>query len=75
MDDISLARVQILFWTLLNLGLFVIKSILDGEIWEVGNGRPDGYVLGCYLSPKILKGGETPEEVYPLIILHATNPR
>jgi len=31
----SLAKAQLLFWTLLAAGLFVFKSLQDGELWEV----------------------------------------
>jgi len=33
--ELSLAKAQMLFWTLLLLVLFISKSILDGAIWEV----------------------------------------
>ena len=33
--QISLPRVQMLFWTMLNVSLFLVKSTLDGELWEV----------------------------------------
>ena len=33
--ELSLAKAQMLFWTLLLLVLFIAKSILDGAIWEV----------------------------------------
>ena len=33
--ELSLSKAQMLFWTLLLLVLFVSKSILEGQIWEV----------------------------------------
>ena len=32
---VSIARAQMLFWTLLVVLLFVVKSSLDGELWDV----------------------------------------
>ncbi len=31
----SLAKAQILFWTMLTLILFVVKSMLEGQLWDV----------------------------------------
>jgi hypothetical protein len=31
----SLAQAQVLFWTVITLALFVVKSIVDGRLWEV----------------------------------------
>jgi len=35
--DLSLAKVQMLFWTVITLNLFIVKSIGDGELWSVPN--------------------------------------
>jgi len=32
---LSLARAQMVFWTILTLFLFIVKSILDGNLWAV----------------------------------------
>jgi len=32
---LSLARAQMVFWTVLTLFLFIVKSILDGNLWAV----------------------------------------
>jgi len=34
-SDTSLAKVQLIFWTLLTLFLFSVKSLVEGELWEV----------------------------------------
>ena len=34
-DEISLPKAQMLFWTLLSVVLFLVKSTLDGVLWEV----------------------------------------
>ena len=31
----SIAKAQMLFWTLTTLSLFVVKSLLEGELWDV----------------------------------------
>lgn len=31
----SLAKAQVLFWTLITLIVFVVKSVLDGQLWDV----------------------------------------
>jgi len=33
--QLSLARAQMLFWTLLILAMFVVKSVMDGDAWNV----------------------------------------
>lgn len=54
--ELSLAKAQMLFWTLLLLVLFISKSILDGAIWEVP--WPLVALLGFsqagYLAPKLV---------------------
>ena len=35
--DLSLAKAQMLFWTVITLGLFIVKSIGEGELWSVPN--------------------------------------
>jgi len=53
--ELSLAKAQMLFWTLLLLVLFISKSILDGRIWEVP--WPLVALMGFsqvgYLAPKL----------------------
>jgi hypothetical protein len=53
--ELSLAKAQMLFWTALLLVLFVSKSILEGEIWDVP--WPLVALLGFsqagYLAPKL----------------------
>jgi hypothetical protein len=34
-ERLSLARAQMLFWTGLTVVLFVVKSVLEGTLWEV----------------------------------------
>jgi len=34
-DFLSLAKVQLLFWTVITLILFITKSYLDGQLWDV----------------------------------------
>ncbi|MFH1215446.1 MAG: hypothetical protein V1706_02990 [Pseudomonadota bacterium] len=54
----SLAKAQMLFWTIISIILFVVKSILDGIIWDV----PTQLVLlmgisqGSYMSLKQIAG-------------------
>jgi hypothetical protein len=52
---LSLAKAQMLFWTLLLLVLFISKSILDGAIWEVPWPLVAlmGFSQAGYLAPKL----------------------
>ncbi len=52
---LSLAKAQMLFWTLLLIALFVSKSILDGVIWEVPWPLVTlmGFSQAGYLAPKV----------------------
>jgi hypothetical protein len=34
-EELSIAKAQMVFWTGLMLALFVIKSVLDGRLWDV----------------------------------------
>lgn len=54
--ELSLAKAQMLFWTLLLLVLFVSKSILDGAIWEVPWALVAlmGFSQAGYLAPKLV---------------------
>lgn len=53
--ELSLAKAQMLFWTVLLLALFVSKSILDGVIWEVPWALVAlmGFSQAGYLAPKL----------------------
>ena len=53
--ELSLAKAQMLFWTLLLLVLFISKSILDGTIWEVPWPLVAlmGFSQAGYLAPKL----------------------
>jgi hypothetical protein len=53
--ELSLAKAQMLFWTVLLLVLFVSKSILDGAIWEVPWALVAlmGFSQASYLAPKL----------------------
>jgi hypothetical protein len=53
--ELSLAKGQMLFWTVLLLVLFVSKSILDGAIWEVPWALVAlmGFSQTGYLAPKL----------------------
>lgn len=54
--ELSLAKAQMLFWTLLLLVLFISKSILDGVIWEVPWPLVAlmGFSHAGYLAPKLV---------------------
>lgn len=54
--DLSLAKAQMLFWTLLLLVLFVAKSILDGVIWDVPWPLVAlmGFSQAGFLAPKLV---------------------
>lgn len=54
--ELSLAKAQMLFWTLLLLVLFISKSILDGVIWEVPWPLVAlmGFSQAGYLAPKLV---------------------
>ncbi|WHZ22687.1 MAG: hypothetical protein OJF47_001799 [Nitrospira sp.] len=54
-SELSLAKAQMLFWTVLLLVLFLSKSILDGTIWEVPWGLVAlmGFSQAGYLAPKL----------------------
>jgi hypothetical protein len=53
--ELSLAKAQMLFWTVLLLVLFISKSILDGEIWDVPWPLVAlmGFSQAGYLAPKV----------------------
>jgi len=34
-EDADLVKAQLLFWTVITLTIFVVKSIVDGELWDV----------------------------------------
>jgi hypothetical protein len=53
--QLSLAKSQMLFWTVLLLVLFLSKSILEGEIWDVPWGLVAlmGFSQAGYLAPKV----------------------
>ena len=54
-SELSLAKAQMLFWTLLLLVIFVSKSILDGVIWDVPWPLVAlmGFSQAGYLAPKL----------------------
>ena len=54
--ELSLAKAQMLFWTLLLLVLFISKSILEGAIWEVPWPLVAlmGFSHAGYLAPKLV---------------------
>jgi len=58
---LSLARAQMVFWTVITLGIFVSKSILDGALWQVPVELVGlmGMSQLAYLAPK-LKSNVTP---------------
>jgi hypothetical protein len=58
---VSLSRAQMLFWTCLMLLLFVLKSTMDGELWEVPWEMVAlmGLSQASYLAPKLLPDGKT----------------
>lgn len=63
----SLPKAQMLFWTVLMLFLFVVKSIADGVLWEVPWEMVAlmGMSQAAYLSPHLIsvnKSGETPSD-------------
>jgi hypothetical protein len=53
--ELSLAKAQMLFWTVLLLLLFISKSILDGAIWDVPWALVAlmGFSQAGYLAPKL----------------------
>lgn len=53
--ELSLAKAQMLFWTLLLIVIFVSKSILDGVIWDVPWPLVAlmGFSQAGYLAPKL----------------------
>ncbi len=54
--ELSLAKAQMLFWTVLLLVLFISKSILDGAIWEIPWPLVAlmGFSQAGYLAPKLV---------------------
>jgi hypothetical protein len=54
--ELSLAKAQMILWTLLLLVLFVVKSILDGVIWDVPWPLVAlmGFSQAGYLAPKLV---------------------
>lgn len=53
--ELSLAKAQMLFWTVLLIVLFVSKSLLDGAIWEVPWALVAlmGFSQAGFLAPKL----------------------
>ena len=53
--ELSIARAQMVFWTALTLTLFVVKSILDGSLWQVPWEMVAlmGLSQASYLAPKL----------------------
>ncbi|NJL58469.1 MAG: hypothetical protein HC887_01250 [Desulfobacteraceae bacterium] len=66
----SLPKAQMLFWTVLMLYLFVVKSIADGELWKVPWEMVAmmGMSQAAYLSPH-LPGVRKKNPVKCLILL------
>ncbi len=66
-ESLSLARAQMIFWTGVTLILFVVKSTLDGILWQVP--WEVVWLMGMsqvgYLSPKMLKTAQTGGSVEP----------
>lgn len=60
--ELSLAKAQMVFWTLLLLVLFVSKSLLEGQIWEVPWPLVAfmGFSQVGYLAPKLVPDGTNP---------------
>jgi hypothetical protein len=54
--ELSLAKAQMLFWTVLLLLLFISKSVLDGTIWDVPWALVGlmGFSQAGYLAPKLV---------------------
>ena len=52
----SISRAQMLFWTVLMVSLFVLKSVLNGVVWEVPWAMVAlmGISQGSYLAPKFV---------------------
>jgi hypothetical protein len=57
--ELSLAKAQMLFWTVLLLVLFASKSVLDGAIWDVPWPLVAlmGFSQAGYLAPKLASQG------------------
>ena len=53
--ELSMAKAQMLFWTVLLIVLFIIKSVLDGAIWDVPWELVAlmGFSQAGYLAPKL----------------------
>jgi len=60
--ELSLAKAQMLFWTVLLILLFVSKSILEGGIWEVPWPLVAlmGFSQAGYLVPKVADANTPP---------------
>jgi hypothetical protein len=56
LGQLSLAKGQMIFWTVLLLFLFVSKSITDGAIWDIPWGLVAlmGFSQAGYLAPKVV---------------------
>lgn len=56
LTPLSLARAQMLFWTVITLAIFVSKSILDGVLWQVPVELVGlmGMSQLAYLAPKLV---------------------
>ncbi len=56
-NSLALVRAQMLFWTIITLGMFVTKSILDGALWQVPVELVGlmGMSQLAYLAPKMIR--------------------
>jgi hypothetical protein len=64
----SIAKAQMLFWTLTTLSLFVVKSLLEGELWDVPTQLVAlmGVSQAGFLSRKEMSVGEQSKNVKEL---------
>lgn len=55
-EQLSLARAQMVFWTGLTVFLFMVKSVLDGVLWDIPLEMVGlmGMSQAAYLSPKLV---------------------
>lgn len=69
----SLAKAQMLVWTVILLVLFVSKSIFEGKIWEVPWPLVAlmGFSQAGYLAPKLAQQPDTTSAITPNPTTHA----
>jgi len=62
-EQLSLVRAQMVFWTGLTIVMFMVKSVLDGVLWDIPLEMVGlmGMSQAAYLSPKLMQPPKQPQ--------------